>query len=331
MATDLSAVYTLLDIAKTHLNKVQLDVAQLLHKRNGILRFAGWEQANMLTSHVYSKEVGLPDAVERAIGEGSVAAKPQVGQGEESLSYIESRSEIDIIMQRIKGAGFAAWRYAMDLIHSEGLGQGMATRLFYGTGVPGKIKGLNVRYGVTGCSNVKNAGGAVATANTSLYVIQPGKYGMNLLYGEAANPGDAGDEYSGGFIRMQDMGIEPIVTVVATGAMLHKYITLWDIFMGICVYDDRAVQRLCNINTTTGAGEVDPDQVKWMIESLPDPEGEKYIFCNRMARYQLWKNLVNKTLYTTQADKYGVMRDNFAGAFIVLTEALTNVEAVVGA
>lgn len=329
MATlDLSTVYTIADIAKTHLNKTQLEIALLLHRKNGVLRFTGWEQANMLTSHVFSKEVGLPDAAERAIGEGSTAAKPQVGQGTESLSYIESRSEIDIIMERIKGGGFAAWRYQMDMLHSEGLGQGIANRLFYGTGLPGKIKGINVRYGALANTNVKNAGGAVSVANTSLYVIQPGFGKFNLLYGEAAQPAGV-NEYSGGFIRMQDMGLEAIVSSTVTGAMLHKYITLFDIFMGMVVYDDRSIQRLCNINTTTGAGEVDPDQVIWMIQSLPDPEGERYIYGNRTSIYQLKKNVVNKTLFSVQPDKYGQMRDFFYNTPVVLTEAITDVEAVV--
>lgn len=329
MATlDLSTVYTIADIAKTHLNKTQLEISLNLHRKNGVLRFVGWEQANMLTSHVFSKEVGLPDAAERAIGEGSTAAKPQVGQGTEALAYIESRSEIDIIMERIKGASFATWRYAMDMIHSEGLGQGIASRLFYGTGLPGKIRGLAVRYGALNSVNVQSAGGAVAVSNTSLWVIQPGFGKFNLLYGEAAQPAGV-NEWSGGFIRMQDMGLEPIITSTVTGALLHKYVTLFDIFMGMVVYDDRAVQRLCNINTTTGAGEVDPDQVIWMIQSLPDPEGERYIYGNRTAIYQLKKNVVNKTLFSVQPDKYGQMRDFFYNTPIVLTETLTNVEAVV--
>jgi hypothetical protein len=330
MATlDLSSVYTIADIAKTHQNKTQLEISLNLHRKNGVLRFAGWEMANMLTSHVFSKEVGLPDATERAIGEGSTAAKPQISQGTEALAYIESRSEIDIIMQRIKGAGFAAWRYAMDMIHSEGLGQGMATRIFYGAGTPGKIRGLNVRYGTLNTVNCFSAGGAVAAANTSLWVIQPGFGKFNLLYGEAAQPGSPTGEFSEGFIRMQDMGLEPIITSTTTGALLHKYVTLFDIFMGMCVYDDRAVQRLANINTTTGAGEVDPDQVIQLIQNLPDPEGERYIFGNRTAIYQLKKNVQNKTVFATLPDKYGQLRDFFYNTPIVLTEALTNVEAVV--
>lgn len=330
MATiDLSSVYTLLDIAKTHNNKVELDVAKVLHKKNGVLRFTSWEEANQLTSHIFSKEVGLPSGNERAIGEGSVGEKPQNAQGVESLSYIESRSEIDIIMARIKGGQFPGWRYKRDMQHSEGLGQSMANKMFYGTGLPGKIHGLASRYNSLALDNVSSAGGVIASANTSIWVVQPGDMTFSLLYGMGARPSDPNGEYSEGFINMQDMGIEFVVTNTTTGAGLHKFITLFDIMFGLCVYDDRAVQRLANINTTTGAGEVDPDQVIWMIESLPDPEGEKVIFANRVGKYQLKKNTVNKTLWSQEPDKYGIMRDAFFGVPIVLTESITNVEAVV--
>jgi len=325
---DLSSIYTLLDIAKTHNNKVELEVAMTLHRKNGFLRFSNFEQANQLTSHIYSKEVGLPSGTERGINEGITAEKPQNGQGTESLSYIESRSEVDILLAKIKGAGFAGWRYKRDMQQSEGLGQSLVNKIFYGTGAAGKLRGLTVRYNLTSLDNVHTAGGAVSAANTSLWVMQPGDEKFTLLYGESGTPGGV-DEYSGGFIRMQDMGQEFILTNATTGAGLYKFITMFDAFMGMCVYDDRAVQRLCNINTTTGAGEVDPDQVVYMIEQLPDPEGEKVIYCNRIGKYQLKKNVMNKTLWSVEPDRYGVMRDAFYGVPIVLTEGITNVEAVV--
>lgn len=325
---DLSAIYTLLDIAKTHNNKVELEVAKVLHRKNGVLRFSNFEQANQLTSHIFSKEVGLPSGTERGVNEATTAEKPQNGQGTESLSYIESRSEIDILMQKIKGAGFAGWRFKRDMQHSEGLGQAVVNKLFYGTGAAGKLRGLTTRYGALALDNVHSAGGAVSLSNTSLWVVQPGSEMFSLLYGEDGQPG-APNDYSGGFIRMMDMGIEFIIANTTTGAGLHKFVTLFDAFMGLCVYDDRAVQRLCNINTTTGAGEVDPDQVIFMIESLPDPEGEKVIYVNRIGKYQLKKNVVNKTLWSVEPDRYGVMRDMFYGVPLVLTEGITNVEAVV--
>jgi hypothetical protein len=329
MATDISTVYTLLDIAKTHNNTIELDVAKLLHKRNGVLRFQGWQQANQLTSHLYSKEVGLPSGTERGLGEGTAAEKAQNSQGQEDLFYIESRSEIDIMMARIKGPGFAKWRYNRDMQHSEGLGQSIVTKMFYGTGAPGKLRGLATRYNALSLANVKTAGGAVASANTSLWVCQPGEDKFSLLYGMAGAPGSPDGEYSGGFINMQDMGVEFVVTDTTTGKGLHKYVTLFDLMMGICVEDDRAVQRMCNINTTTGAGEVDPEQVRWMIDSLPDPEGEKLIYCNRLGKFQLQKHTLNQTLWSTQPDKYGQIRDFFYNAAIILTEGITNVEAVV--
>jgi hypothetical protein len=329
MAVDLSAVHTLVDIAKLYAGKDILPFVELLHKRNGVLGALSYELANQFTSHRYSKEVYLPDAVERAIGEGATDQKSQEDNGEESLSYIQGKSKIDIQWQAIMGAKFNEYRYKKDMQASEGFGQGVATRIFYGAGTPGKIRGLNVRYATSASTNVKLAGGAVAVSNTSLYVCQPGDGTFNLLCGEGARPNSPQGEFSTGVLNMRDLDIRTIITSTTTLASYEAFVTLFEAMFGICVYDDRAVQRLCNINTTTGAGEVDPDQVWWMIKSLPNPDGPKVIFANRQGIYQFQKNIQNKALFTTAPNNYGGVDDYFMGARLILTEAITNVEAVV--
>lgn len=328
MAGDLSAVYSLADFATTLLpDGTDAKIAKVLHKKNGVLRFSHFERANQLTEHVFSKEVYLPAGTERAVSEGTAPEKPQWESGRESVSYIESHSQIDIVMEKIKGAGFAQWRYNRDIAHSEGLGQTAVDKMFYGTGLPGKVRGLTVRYSTIG-GNVKSAGGGVANSVTSLWVIQPGPELFSLLIGADAAPGSP-DEYSGGWFGMRDMGVQKVITDTTNNKSFYAYETLFDVMFGLCVYDDRAVQRLANIDLD-GTDEVDPDQVIWMIESLPDPEGEKYIFCNRNARYQLKKNIATRAnVLWNQPDKYGQMSEMFYGAQIVLTEGIKNTEAVI--
>lgn len=330
MATDLSAVHTLADVAKLFVGKDIQPVVNLLHKRNGVLGALSWEMANQFTSHIFSKDVYLPDATERAMGEGATDQKSQEGQGTEALSYIQGKSKIDIMMQAILGnAKFNQYRVKKDMQASEGFGQGVATRIFYGAGTPGKMRGLQVRYNAIANSNVKNAGGAVAVANTSLWVCQPGDGTFNMLFGEGARPGTPDGEFSSGLLNMRDLDIRTIITSTTTLASFEAFVTLFEALLGLVVYDDRATQRLCNINTTTGAGEVDPDQVWWMLRSLPNPDGPKVIFANRQGIYQFQKNLQNKALFTTSPNQYGGVDDYFMGARLVLTEAITNVEAVV--
>jgi hypothetical protein len=152
---------------------------------------------------------------------------------------------------------------------------------------------------------------------------------FNMLYGEGGKPGTPQGEFSAGVLNLRDLDIRTLITSTTTMASYEAYVSLFEALFGICVYDDRATQRLCNINTTTGAGEVDPDQVWWMLKSLPNPDGPKVIFANRQGIYQFQKNIQNKTLFTTQPNSYGGVDDYFMGARLVLTEAITNVEAVV--
>jgi hypothetical protein len=326
---DLSTVHSLVDVGKLYLRKDLLPIVGLLHKRNGILGNLSWELANQFTSHVFSKEVYLPDATERAIGEGATDQKSQEAQGTESLSYIQGKSKVDIQFQAILGAGFNKYRYTKDMQASEGFGQGVATRIFYGAGTPGKLRGLQVRYNSLSQANVKNAGGAVSVANTSLWVVQPGDGGFNMLFGEGARPGTLQGEFSSGLLNLRDLDIRTIITSTTTLASFEAYVSLFEALLGMCVYDDRAVQRLANINTTTGAGEVDPDLVWWMIRSLPNPDGPRVIFANRQGIYQFQKNVQNKTLFTTRPNEYGGVDEYFMGTRLILTEAITNVEAVV--
>jgi hypothetical protein len=326
---DLSTVHSLIDVGKLYLRKDLLPIVGLLHKRNGIIGVLSWELANQFTSHIYAKDVYLPDAIERNINDGAVDQKSQEGQGTESLSYIQGKSKVDIQFQAILGSGFNAYRYKKDSQASEGFGQGLVNRVIYGAGTPGKLRGLQVRYNALSQANVKTAGGAVSVANTSLYVIQPGDGGFNMLFGEGARPGTPDGEFSSGLLNMRDLDIKTIITSTTTLASFEAYITLFEALLGMCVYDDRAVQRLCNINTTTGAGEVDPDIVWWMIRSLPNPDGPRFIVANRQGIYQFQKNIQNKTLFTTRSNEYGGVDEYFMGTRLILTEAITNIEAVV--
>jgi hypothetical protein len=329
MAGDLGAVYSLADFATTLLpDGKDAQIAKVLHRKNGVLRFSHFELANQMTEHVFAKEMYLPGGAERAIGEGSAPEKPQWESGRESVSYIESHTQVDIIMEKIKGAGFAAWRYKRDLTHSEGLGQTAVDRMFYGTGLPGKIRGLVTRYSTIAMDNVHTAGDANALAVTSLWVIQPGPELFSLLIGADAQP-QSPDQYSGGWFGMRDLGLQKTITSTTTNASFMGYETLFDVMFGLCVYDDRAVQRLANIGLD-GTDEVDPDQVIYMIEQLPDPEGPKLILANRNGRWQLKKNIATRAnVLWNQPDKYGQMAESFYGAQIVLTEGIKNTEAVI--
>lgn len=333
-SVDVSSAHTLLNVAKTFNGNEQLDIAKTLHERNGFVRVAQWEEANQLTSHVFSKEKSLPSGSVRGVNEGVGSETPQTEQGVEPLMRIESRSEIDEYIIDDVVPNPREYRYKYDMVHAEGLGQTLVDAFFYYDPAddPNKIEGLAERYADLSLDNVHDAGDTTGNSVMSLWVVQFGSQKCSGLYGRAGI-GNAGDtEYSGGAFRMEDKGKQFVYTSVANNKGLYKYVTNFSIVAGLMVADDRATQRLANIATSSGSNEVDPDQVIWLIESLPDaPAGnDTYIFTNRLGKYQLKSNISTKAnIYWSDKDEYGMLRDYFYGIPIVTVEGLKKTESVV--
>lgn len=323
-SNSLGTYHTLVDVAKLHNNKEFLNVAEVLHQKNGLMKVASWEEANQLTSHVYSKEMSLPSGTWRSINESITPENPQFQQGVEPLGILESSSQIDCAILDIVTPDKNAYRYRYDMQHVEGLGQTAADAFFYGNNAsdPNKPKGLAVRYSNYGLSNVHTNGCADAGATTSIYVVQFGPGKTSLLYGR--NSGDK-------VITPEDMGKQWIQSSVSTGAGIWKYVTKFQMVMGMVVYDDRAVQRICNIGVD-GADELQADLLIWALRSLPDPDDMSgtVIFCNRLGRYQIDKAFRDRpNMFFTSVDQFGQQVDSFGGARIILSEKIANTETVV--
>lgn len=324
MATyDMAATSTLLDIAKSYHNKQLLACAELLDKKKGFLRVAKWMEANGITNHVYSKRVALTSGTWRSMNEGIVSTNPQRQQEVEFLSYLEDRSEIDVMAGDIE-PNFMQRRYQEDMAHLEGLGQQLSTAIFYSNPATDvkKPKGLQVRYNSTSLANVHSQGCSDALQTTSLYIVQFGPQKANLLYPR---------EKGASIVNMEDKGQELVVTSTTTGAALYKWVTRFWLSAGICIEDDRAVQRVCNIGTD-GADEVDLEIVAWALKCLPDPEdlSNVYVFGNRKGLFQIEKWMRNRPNIVTQdRDAYGRPMTRVFGAEMVLDEQIVNTEAVV--
>ena len=320
---DMAASSTLLDVAKSYNGKQLLECAEILDKKKGFMRVAKWIEANQITSHVYSKRVSLPTGTWRSVNEGTKAENPQREQDTEPLSRIDSRSEVDEYILDIE-PNPKQRRYDEDMAHVEGLGQSIATAFYYGNAADdiNKPTGVQVRFNDKSLANVHDNGCTDSASVTSLYIVQFGKKKCNLLY-----PREKGSN----LIKWEDRGLERVDTDTSTGEALYKWVTKFSMMGGICIEDDRAIQRVCNIGTD-GANEVDMELVIWALECLPDPEdmSDVYIFGNRLALHQIRKWLDNRpNIITSDKDSYGRQISRFGGAEIVLDEAIVNTEAVV--
>lgn len=318
MATyDLGSVTTILDVAKMYNAKSLLPIAEVLHKKNGLFRTAHLEEANQITSHVMTKEKGLPSGTWRSVNEGTVPGNYITEQVVEALSRIEGRSEMDEYLIDIVPDP-KEFRRKHDLGHMEGYTQSVILAVLYGDPASdmNKPRGLQVRYNSKSLSNVHSAG---ASGGTSLYICQWGPGKLGILY-----PRNAGGEV----IKKEDMGRHFVVTNTTTGAGLFKYITRFYSILGIAVYDDRAVQRIGDIGVN-GANEVDIDQLFWALDNLPDPEDMSgtVIYCNRLTKYQIEKAVRNRpNMITMDKDQYGQPMTRIRGIPLILLEGISNSE-----
>jgi hypothetical protein len=321
----INTVNTLLDLAKLHNQRQLLDIAEVLEKKNGLFKTAHWEEANQLSSHVFTKEIALASGTWRQANEGIAASASQNGQQVENMGRVEGRNEIDEYLMDIEPKP-KEFRYKKDMQNLRGYTQDAVDAFLYGNPAVtvGKPRGIQVRYNTLTITpdNVQTAGSAAAGVVTSVYVCQWGPGRLALIY-----PREKLSE----LVKMEDMGLRYVITDTTNNKGLFKYITRFYTIFGIVPYDDRAVQRICNVGTT-GANEVDIDQLLWAFDSLPDPEDTSGSVCyvNRLTRFQITKALRNRpNLYSTSADEYGRQVERLRTVPMVLLENIKLTETVV--
>jgi len=180
----------------------------------------------------------------RALNQGIPNSKSTTAQVDEACGILEARSEVDKDLAMLNG-NTAQFRLSEDVAFLEAMNQTQATTLFYGNPAtdPKQFLGLAPRYSDIGASspnnsqNILSAGGADATANTSIYLVV---WGDNTVYCPFPKGSTAG-------LMHEDLGEQ---TVYDGNNRLQAYATRYQWKNGLVVKDWRYVVRVCNINTT---------------------------------------------------------------------------------
>lgn len=327
---DLQTTHTLVDLATMYNRGTMLDVAKVLHRKDGFLRIAQWEEATGETNHVGAKEVYLGSASTRGPNQGVGTSNPQVENFVESLVRLEIRNEIDEMYADMVD-NFDAYRYKRDLMSLEGFRQALFDNVMYGnltTVDPNKPNGLAKRRNSLsltaedGTSIVHNNGGSSSSVQTSIWVIKVGAGYFTMLYpkGRAAQA-----------VEMKDEGRRFRTTSVDSNEGLYTYVTKFVSNYGMAIYQDQAVHRIANVQTN-GSKELDIDLLLEVLTLMPEADdlSMTYIICNRTGRHQIHKALRNRPNILYQGPgEWGRPVEYVNGVQLVLTEGITNTEAVV--
>lgn len=248
MATLSAGQLTLLDVAKrTDPDGKAAKIAEMLSQDNEILDDMQWMEGNLPTGHRTTVRTGLPTPAWRKLNAGVPDTKSHTAQIDEACAMLEDWSQIDKDVAELNGNS-SEYRLGEAKAHIEGIGQKLATTLFYGSNItePESFLGLSPRFddvpttsnGAENKDNVIDAGGTGST-NTSIWLIG---WGANTITGIYPKGSEAG-------LSHEDLGLDTVRD--ANGNKYRAYLDHYQWKCGIAVRDWRYVVRIANIDVTT--------------------------------------------------------------------------------
>lgn len=240
-------------------------IAEMLSQCNEVIKDMIWQEGNLPLGHKTTVRVGLPQGVWRGANQGVPSTKSMTAQFQDSIGELVDYSIVDKSLAELNG-NVAKFRYSEDMAHLEGLGQQVASGIFYlnETTTPSAFTGLSPRFNTISTNNAKNAvnvlnGGGSGSANASIWLVG---WGDNTCFGIFPKGSQAGLVY-------EDKG-DVVPAYDASGNRFEAYTSYFRQKMGICVKDWRYVVRIANIDTTTAGlqGTTPPDLFALMSRAV---------------------------------------------------------------
>lgn len=284
---------TLLDVAK------RLDpdgkiasIVEILNATNPVLDDMSFVEGNLPTGHRTTIRTGLPTPTWRKLYGGVQPTKSTTVQVTDSAGMLEAYAEVDKALADLNG-NTAAFRLSEDAAHIEGMGQEMASTLFYGNEgtEPEAFTGLAPRYNslsAENADNIINAGGA-GSDNTSIWLCVWGNQTGHGIYPKGSIAG----------LQMTDKGQVTVENVDGAGGRMEAYRTHYRWDAGLTIRDWRYFVRIANIDVSdldTVANT--KNLINWMIQASERVpvlgKGRAAFYMNRRLREKLRLGILEK-------------------------------------
>jgi len=272
--TPQSGQLSLIELANRLWNGKVMPVAEVLNEVNQFLADAVFLEANAIGGHTLNRRTSLPTGGFRKINDGIAAESSETRQITETIGMLEAFSQIDEALVELAGDK-RAYRALEDMAFIEGLGQTLADTLIYGdtAGTPEQFKGLAPRTNALANANTFGASGT-GEDTTSLWVIKWGPRGAYFIYPKGSQAG----------LSAQDQGLN---RVAGTTGTFMAWVTHFKMKVGLAVADDRAIQRIANMETTGTANIFSEDLLIAAINRMSGINGNPAILCNATIKTQL--------------------------------------------
>jgi hypothetical protein len=337
MSTIGNTFVTLADYAKRlDGNGVIADVANVLSKSNPILDDIPWVEGNLDTGHRFVSATALPSGTWRKLNQGEDAVKAQTKQVDETCGIFSARSIIDCDNPGAAGPNAAKFRSQEDLLFVSGMGNDIATGLFYNDTAanPERFQGLAPRLAgssgnVAASQILKWGGSSSGNVQTSIWLCGWAPDKVFGIYPRGSKIG----------LDQEDLGKQLILD--ASSKQFLAYVTQYKWKVGVCVRDWRYLVRGCNIDTVAEAATN-----SYLITMMTDMIAALYstsncrpvFYMNRWAFSMLNKQLMNKQgnllewidgSGSGQSGKGAVRIPSFLGIPIKVVDAVTRTEAII--
>jgi len=319
---------TLLELAKAQNNGDILSMAMVLARVNTMLADGTQMQANNPNFHKSYISKVLPTGTLRIVNRGITKEFAAGSAQVDNVVVIESRNELDELQINLAGPNGAKYRAQKDQMFIEGLGQTIAHQLVYGTTLitgettmaVDEIQGLSSRVITKTASNAVDAGGSGGDTS-SVWVIEwgVGKVYMVYPYG-----------YSIG-ISKEDLGRMTVFDASSRAYM--AWVSLFKGSLGLVVEDPRAIQRICNVETSGSSNIITAEMIIDAVNRLPNRGEGAAIYCNRTIAGYIEKAGLGTTAHPVvrggEGNPWGSGRvKDFQGIPIRMMESLVNTEVV---
>lgn len=310
---------TLVELAKRTGDGNLLEIAEVLEETNEMLEDAIWLEANMGDHHLITVRTSLPAGSWRLLNKGVPPEASSTRQVKEGIGMLESYSKVDAKLVRLAPNG-NQFRSQEDMAFVEGMSQTLQATMIYGNldANPEQFDGLANRYSALSLANVHDGGG---TGNdvTSIWLIQWDRTKVHLIY-------PRGSRSMG--IDVSNLGEDTVQD--ADGNEYQAFRTHFEINCGLCVRDDRAVQRYANIESTGATNIFDENIVIEAMNLMLQRGKGAVMYGNRTIMSQVDKQANTKTnVYYTIGEEFGRPVNYLRGIPVKLVEQLLNTESAV--
>lgn len=323
MATIVQNVLTILEQAKRQYHGEVQKIAEILDEINEIFGTMMAREANDKHSHVVTVRAALPTINPRGPNEGAESNVSKVRQIREAMMVLDSFVRIDELILRPEKS---REEFVMTEIRAqlEATMQGFGEAFVYGNMAddPRTIDGLATRYGALSLDNVYGAGKSGGDG-TSVWMIETGPDAAYLIYPQGSTAGIRRESHE--WMTFED----------ASGNPYRGWEEQVQLGIGLAIADDRAAQRLANIdpaggtNGLDGTGKVN-DLVK-MRNNLPRMGRNSNLYVNRTTKAQMdiWALDKANAYFTMDTLQNGSVQTRFQGIPVRVLEQILDTEAQV--